>query len=489
MIKRSNKTQANTGHLILVSEGDQALPTGALATATTALNLANRQLGVLSYDANSSVRPLGQFLVSGDDSAEVQAIRVVMGTPKSAATQTVSLWEDGDLAYQQSDTIKRGQILSVSVKKPTYGKLGGQVLSSVPVPANDLLYGLYLTLSSTRTDKAYGINNDVTYASAPIKNFTTASIAQPKDYVLQYLANQLNSESKVVLRNGFNGKGAKDFVVFGVKIAGGSGQALGTITPTTSITFDVRNGVNQVMQLGNAGVVALADLVNADANLTATSTIEVLNVLTAGTAATIDALIILGLEHDLASAYDDQAQRMVSPSINLTDNWRAGATQPVVTTANAEESVNTGRLWFNEWRNRPGLMVHTRQIQPMGDWFNEGKSYINEAKLYTSYIVDYWDNEQTLTHNQVGQKRLVLLFPAEKLAAFTTNVSNVVTRIAAGNSPITIVTSNDAGTGTASANVVAGVEAVLSAWLEHSRTTAGSFTVTGDAVAGGVYLS
>lgn len=81
------------------------------------------------------------------------------------------------------------------------------------------------------------------------------------------------------------------------------------------------------------------------------------------------------------------------------------------------------------------------------------------------------------------------MFPAEKLAAFTTNVSNVVTRIAAGNSPITIVTSNDAGTGTASANVVAGVEAVLSAWLEHSRTTAGSFTVTGDAVAGGVYLS
>lgn len=489
MINRTNKTQANTGHLILVSEGDQALPTGSLATATTALNLANAQLGILSYDQNSAVRPLGQFLVSGDDSAEVQAIRVVRGTPKSAATQTVSLWEDGDLAYQESDTIKRGQILSVSVKKPTYGKLGGQVISSVPTPANDLLYGMYLTLSSTRTDKNYGVHNDVTYASAPIKNFTTASIAQPKDYVLQHIASQLNSESKVVLRNGFSSKGSKSFVVFGVKIGGGSGQALGTITPTTNITFDVRNGVNQVMQLGNAGVVALADLVNADANLTATSTIEVLNSLTAGAAATIDALIILGLEHDLASAFDDQAQRMVSPSANLTDNWRAGATQPVITTANAEESTNTGRVWFNEWRNRPGLMVHTRQIQPMGDWFNEDKSYINEAKLYTSYIVDYFDTEQTLTGFQSGQKRLVILFPAEKLAAFTTTVANVVTRIAASSTPIPFVTSNDAGTGTISANVVAGVEAVLSAWLEHSRTTASPFAVTGDAVAGGVYLS
>ena len=59
----------------------------------------------------------------------------------------------------------------------------------------------------------------------------------------------------------------------------------------------------------------------------------------------------------------------------------------------------------------------------------------------------------------------------------------------ASNTPVPTVTSNDAGTGTASAVTVAAIEAVLSAWLEHARTTGTNFTVTGDAVAGGTYLS
>jgi len=57
------------------------------------------------------------------------------------------------------------------------------------------------------------------------------------------------------------------------------------------------------------------------------------------------------------------------------------------------------------------------------------------------------------------------------------------------NTPVPVSTSNDAGTGTASAVTVASVEAILSAWLEHARTTGTNFQVLGDAVAGGTYLS
>jgi hypothetical protein len=80
-----------------------------------------------------------------------------------------------------------------------------------------------------------------------------------------------------------------------------------------------------------------------------------------------------------------------------------------------------------------------------------------------------------------------LLFPCEKASAFTPTVTNIATRIAAGNTPVSMVTSNGANTGTASANTVAGVVAILDNWLETARVKYG-FDLGGDAVPGGPYL-
>lgn len=485
MNKKTNQTPS--GDTIFVATGDLALPTGSLTTATTALNLTNGQVGIMSYDINSTVKPVGQYLVAGDDSNEVNAIRIVRGTPKSAMTQKVSLWEEGDLAYQQSDTIRRGQVQSVSVKKATFGKLGGQVASNFLQPVDNGEYGVYLTLDSVKTDKAYSSNNDVMFVSAPITDFTAQAITNKRSFVLEHLATQLNSDSSVVSRNGL--KGNKDFVVFGIKLGAGTGPALSTITPTTNIAFDRRNGVDQTIQLGEAGVTALAQLVHTDANLLPTSTIEKLDITTVGATDKIDAIIVLGLPHELTSVIDEEKKRMVTPVLNFTDSFRLTATKPVISISHAEDAVNTGLSWLNTWKQRAGLMVHTRQYRPMGDYFNEGLSYINPDKRYTSYIINFFDTENTLTTNQTTQKMATILLPSEKLAAFVVNVANVVTRIAASQTAIPFVTSNDAGTGTASVNTVAGLEAVLSAWLEHSRTTSVNFTVTGDAIAGGVYLS
>ncbi len=485
MRKRTNKVSLED--TVLVARGDQALPTGSLVTTTTAFNLANGQVGVMSYDPNSTVKPLGQYLVAGDDSAEVQAIKVVCGTPKSGATQTVSLWEDGDLAKQESGIIRRGQIDFVSVKKASFGKYGAQSVSNFPQPADNGEYGIYLTLDSARTDKAYGMNNDTYTAYAPVTDFTAQGITNKRSFVLENLVGTLNANSRAVVKNGIKGK--KDFVVFGVKVAGGSGVVIGTLTPTTDIPFERVNNVDQVIRLNEAGLSALADVVVKDAAITATSTIEKVNLSSLGTSDLIDAIIIVGLEHELTAVYDDQPQVMVSPRVSLTDSWYLTATDPIIYTVNADEAINAGRLWYNDWRLRSGLNVHTRQNRPMGDFFAEGLSYIDTNKRYTSYIVKYYDTESTLVSTEDSPKRLVILLPSEKLSTFVVNVNNIITRINASQTPIPFVTSNDAGTGTASANTVAGLEAVLSAWLEHSRTTAGSFTVTGDAVAGGVYLS
>ena len=90
-------------------------------------------------------------------------------------------------------------------------------------------------------------------------------------------------------------KGRQPFVVFGVKVGGGSGQVIGTITPTTVLTFQTINGVAQTLTSSVQLVSALARLVQDNADLTATSTIENVNLATAGAAAKVMLLLLLKL--------------------------------------------------------------------------------------------------------------------------------------------------------------------------------------------------
>lgn len=483
MIKKTNKTA--TTDVILVATGDKVLPTGALVTTSTAFNLLDGQVGVLSYDSNSTVRPLGNFLVSGDDSSEVAAIKLVQGTPKSNQTQTVSLWEDGDKAKVESCIIRKNHILSVAVKKADFGQWGATSVSGFTTPQDDLVYGAYFNLDSPRIDREYRMNDKTQYASSKSQDYSVVGIAQPLDYVLQDIAYQFNAQSRLVYHSGQTLRGTREQVVLGVKIAGGAGQALGTITPSTVVNFELRNGVNQTIVFGRDGVAALADLMQKDANLVATSTIEVLDFKTAGTTAKVDALIFLGLPAIPSPAFDDIHQLQTAVDIQLSPTFGTY----LKTDVSAKESVNSGRSWLINWRNRPGTMVHTMQMLPQGDYFLEGKHYINDAKSYTSYAIEFVDVDPTIYGGHTGQKRATMLLPCEVLSSFVANVTNVAARLAANNSAYPMVTSNDAGTGTASANTVAGLEGVLTAWLEHARTTGTGFTVTGDAIAGGVYLS
>lgn len=485
MNQRTNKLPMTS---ILVMTGDKVMPTGTFTTATTALNLQSGQLGALSMDPNSVVRTYGEYLRSGDDSTEVQAIKLVQGTPASAQTQTADIWEVGDKGFVESGIIRKGNIRSVMVKKARFATLGAQAITGFPTPTDVGNYNAYLNLKSVRYEKEYGITNpNSMYSAVPLTNFTAAGITQPLDWVLQRIAVNFNSQSKLVTTG--QRKGNKNFVVLGVKVAGGSGQALGTITPTSSFNFETVNGSTQSMASSVELVQALAQLVQ-DSALTTSSTIEVLDLSTAGAAAKIDALIVIGLPHSLAAYYDGVEQQMVTPYINFGGDFISGTTDPTVVTCYAQEGTGHTRKWdlYNRWRNQ--LNVHTKQVQPQDDWFSEGKSYIDLSKaFYASYEIDYFDTENTLTVQVTSPKKAILLFRCEPLSSFTVNVANVVTRIAAGSTPVPFSTSDDAGTGTASAVMVASVEAVLSAWLEHARTTGTNFKVGGDATAAGVYLS
>lgn len=565
-----NKRKTNKLPMIdyLVVTGDQALASGSLVTAGTNFNIANGQLGLLSWDATSSVKARGTFLASGDDSSEVQAVRLVVGTPVSANTQLADVWGVSDSALIHSGVIYKNSITSIAVKKAVLPVFGAQAITNFTAPVNNVQYDLYVKLDSVRYDREYSTMNDnVIHASAPVVNFTALSTTSPLDYVLENLAYTLNLSSKAVSAPVKGIRGNKSYVVLGVKAAptavvaptvptvtltggvvtaisggtggsgytvppvvatsggspstaatitaqinsagaitgytivnggagygttptitltGGLGQVIGTVTPTTNITFMNVDGVPQVLKSSNELCQTLARLVKDNPQLTATSTIEVIDKDVAGAYARIDGLIVVGLAQDRAAIYDNVEQLQVRPYVNVGKGFLAAATDPTVTTCNPIEGTGQGWKWkINEdWR--AGVDTFTKQVQPHGDWFSLGKSYLNINYLYTSYIIDYFDTENTLTTFEVSPKQAVLFFRSEIPSSFTVTVNNIIAR---PNTDIQIVTSNDAGTGTASATTVAAVEAVVSPWFEHARVNGNPFTVTGDAVAGGTYLS
>ena len=183
---------------LLVVTGDQVIPTGKFEGSGTALNLKSGQLGIMSFDPNSSVRPLGEYLQTGDDSSEVQAIKLVQGTPASQNLQLADIWEVGDKSHIESGIIRRNRIRSVYVKKPKFATLGAQVITGFPTVVNNGHYFSYLSLTSTRYEKEYGITNkNSLYASSPVVADYTG-ITNTLDYVLTNLLSSFNSQSKAV---------------------------------------------------------------------------------------------------------------------------------------------------------------------------------------------------------------------------------------------------------------------------------------------------
>lgn len=486
MSKRNNKLSIP---VIEVAKGDQALATGTLTSATSALNIASGQLGVLSWDF-SGTKPLGTFIAATDDATEVKAIKILCGTPVSAATQNADIWEVGDKAYVESGVIRNDKIRSVSVSKARFPKWGGFAATSFPTPADDVEYKAYVRLLSVRSDRDFGNNDDVIEVSFPATDFTTLGTVSPKDLVLKTIVDKLNRYSRIVNQNGNQAKGNKNIVAFAVKIAGGTGTVIGTIVPGTVVPFQTIDGVTTSVTADEAMVRALAQLVNDNATLVGTSTILNVNLATAGAAADADAIIVLGLP-SLTAAYSDNIEQVqTSAEISFGGGWVTGST-PVVTKMWADEGTGQASKWAIASADRYLLTVHTAQSHPWGEYFATGKDYIDSTKLYTSYQIDFYDTENPLGGLEItSPKSVTLLFPSEKLSSFTASVNNVVTRLAAGNTPITMTTSNDAGTGTASAVTVASVNTILGQWLESARTNYG-FTdgLFGEAVVGGPYLS
>jgi len=479
--KKTNKTSLP---VIMTVTGDRVLQsTGSLVGASTALGIADGNIGLISWDYTGS-EPLGDFMQAGDCTvANVSAIKVVRGTPASANTTQADIWEVGDKGYLESGIIRPEYVRSVTTKVGRFAQWGASTVTGFSAPQDNTEYKVYARLLSVRNDRTYGDNDNVLHASVPPTDFTTLGTTDALDYVLQNLGDQLNRYGKYTALNSTHRKGNQNILVLGINSAGGSGDVLNAIAEGDTITFITIDGVNSTFTADKAFIQALAQAC-VDASLDwDTATLETIDVTTAGTAATIDTLVAFGLPHKTAAYFDNIEQTQTRIELNLGSGFQTDTT--VVTPVNSAPNEGTGQgsKWIIASADRYLTTVHTKQVKPFGEFFATGKDYINADKLYTSVIVDYYDTEETLSTTVKSPKQLVILFTCEADSAFTVDVQSVGDNIVAGDRPIDVHTvSSDAGTGTVATNVATSFESLFTAWFENARSLY-NFDLFGDAVA------
>jgi len=443
---------------ILVGSGDQALATGTLVGAGNALSIADGQLGVMSVDHDSTVQPYGDFLVAGDDAAEVRAIRIIQGTSASANINTADAgFQAATPAYEQSGVIKANQVRSIAAMACKVPHNSNNVVHTFTATPGDLkLYASFLKLISTRGDRDYGDNQEVMYTSFTTPDYTNLGLTDDLDHLLNNLLFRMNQQSRLVrLPNTSYGFGNRDFVAFGIDIDGlGGGTVIGTMV--AGDTFDVISCNGQTFSYtADSAFINTLNKAIACGPITATSTIQVIDLDTAGDGTTaMDAFMVMGLDAQLALAYDDIEQVKTRVEINMAESFLTDATVPTVECCDITEPLEgtgQGRKWYIEYGNRARMHKYTPQVFPNGgDWIVEPPSYIDPTLDYTSYIIDYFDNEETITDQQNTSKQLIILLPCSITLPASTAATGYVTA-------------------TDDTTTVADLNAILGAWMSSQN--------------------
>jgi len=483
--KRTNKRQADLVK-ILVGSGNTALQsTGTLAATNTTVNIANGKLGMLSWDFNSSAEPLGDWCPNTATASNVTAIKVIQGTPNSTDITQVTPWETSDPAYVESAIINRDKIQGFSASFYNPGRYSLQAFTDFNAFDAETTFGAYAFQYSVRDDRDYSDNDNVAFES--VVSPTTAT--DMNDWVIKNLAYKLNRRSRLSgVSNSALPHGNKDFIVLAINTDGGDGTVIGDIDCGDSITIQT-DGTNDIVFTADKKLIsALAQLIvdhaaNADVTdpVTAVSTIEVIDLETAGTVAyaasttATNCLVIIGLSQNTSAYFDNIDQTQVQVDLNLSGGFRVDETGVDKTTVAGKEEIGSGRKWGIFDSNSARLQTHTMQNQPHGEFFSEGKTYVDTTKNYNAFIVEFFDNESTLTTDETSFKKLIILLEATNTCV---DVNAAVTNL--GTTDAIPSTTTDGTT-------VASLEDILGDWLQGCQAF-NAFPVKGKATSTTYFL-
>lgn len=450
-----NKTNMLEMQVLLVGGSDQALVvSGDLETSGNSLNIADDQLGVLCAEHAGTI-PHGNFVVAGTTSTQVAAIQVVQGTPNSSQTNLVNPFGTNHKAIVKSQIIERDKIRSVSTLKYAPGSFSTRVLRGLTGVADETGYKIQLGLEGVRTDLVFGMNRD---SFTAVQDTPATTPTNVNDYLLQNLALKANRSSEVVgsAAPGVFSAGNRPFFVFGIKVAGGSGTAIGTMTKNTAAfnvaKYTLPNGstVQVTYKPTETFINTLNQVLAQDAALSA-ATIENLGNTTPGSAATVDGLLVMAFEEGQALAFDNiKETKSRIYSFGLTGGVAGDLSYTTEEVSEAFEGRNTGRQLLLMYKDRAGLQVFNMQNHVIGsEYFIEAPNYIDETKNYTVTVIEHYGTQDTLNNqSQFAKKTMIALE-----AAITNPTASAATGYSVSTSDSTTVT---------------GLNNTLGAWLSDA---------------------
>lgn len=444
------KTSKPMQEYFLVATGNQAFPTsGAAYNTGSSMNLANGQLGV--------IRPeLGTFIDGTNDAVSngVLAIQILQGTSKSANMSSVVGWTGLETPEcVKSPVIPANSILQVTTKLPVIGTYGSLAYTSLSAPTADTSYSLNVKLRSVRKDKTFGGN--VEQLSSV---YVSGSTAPTQAVVLSNLVTKLNQYSKannLVPPHKYMGN-RRHVVAFGIDTDGsGSGQAIGTLAINNTISV-MTDGVNTMTITVTKEMIQTLKAWIDSAPYAATA--EIVNVSTASTGSSdVDSIIVMGLDHSEAIAYDDTAQVRVDVS-GTTITWPDGTYTETILSSPIE-TTGTGRAYKIQFQDRAFGQKGNEQLAGFTDTIIYPFETIDETALYTATAIDFTTEEAVNNDVSHQNERVWILVPATDNSGSATGATGVTTS-------------------TNAATTVSSLNTILGAWLLSNTkfTTNGAAT-------------
>lgn len=382
--------------------------------ATFVANILDGQLGIVCDTHTSSTRAYNEFIDSSDDAVKVDEIRIVQGTPKSSDISTVANLPYGDREVIKSMKIKAKNGIMFTAKVAKASSNDAWVIGAISA-VSDSDYKLHLQFLSKRNDRDFSIQGNENFTvSYSTPDYTTLGTAEPLDHLVQNLVYSANLNSFALRYNmPFVKRGNKNFVAFAINFTGGSGTKLGNITAGVGFPAIVSNG-------SNVNFIPDADFVQTITNIIANgssygidadTTIELVDLSTAGAADVAQGILLVALDHKLAVARDEIAQVKVRLNVGLEYGFN-GVNTTKVNLSKPYEGEGKARVWQLEYDKRARLNIFTQQNRMYGEYFLQPPTYIDQTKDYTAYIIEHKDEYQVAySHDSEYFHRLIILVP------------------------------------------------------------------------------
>ena len=398
---------------------DQAMrKSGDIQTTGGTVDLSSNQLGLINVTHGAHIG-IGTYLTSTNNVAgngantasSIPAVKFVQGTSKSAGG-TVRGWHYEVPRFVETCEIKGSDVVRFAAALPEVGSFSAVFVDTFATPTVGTEYAIHTMFNSTRKKKIYGSNQQVLTV-----RHTAADATDKKDYLIKNLLYKLNLHSVYnTATPNYITLGTRHQVV-GLAIdidGGGTGTAIGALAVGDSVNIFKIGSTTVSMVITKPMLQALYNLIT-NTNITTTSEIQLIDLSTAGTGSgtgTSDALVIMGLEHELAAAYDDvQAVKVDITQTQFGGGFAADTTFAKVIGSYPVEDT-TGRNFRIRYDERSFAQTGSNELAGNTDELLRRASGITETSLYTAYYIDAKNYDRTESDEVEVLYRITVLVPA-----------------------------------------------------------------------------